>query len=332
MRNQSLAIAVFAELLSIQGFAAAAEAPAVAKTAAPAPAAPAPAPAAPAPARPAPVPAPAPAANNSRPAQPPARPAQNGANPNNSGPARTPVGNNEQGRATGSTLPPANAQEAQNRLRANEQRTAQNGQGRDERRWGRGRRDGSTVFYGGYLPNSWWFNGNSYWTRSYGDDVQNDNQQAANGSSTPAAPAQNVPTPGGAATPAQDQAKAVNQLEAAPSYRQAVADMAKAQAAYDSASGKALEKLKKNPEYQALVKQRDHAEDKVEAVQAAAKIPSPAQVTPIAQQKLNVSSKITHMEQDAIQADPDAAAAKSRLVDLNAQVQTFKKQAQNAGQ
>lgn len=332
MRNKPIAIAVFAGLLSIQGFAGAAEAPAPAKAPAPAPAAPAPHPApAPAPA-PAARPAPAPAANNSHPAQPPARPAQNGANETNSGPARTPAGNNEQGRAPGSTLPPANAQEAQNRLRANEQRTAQNPQGRNEGRWGRGRRDGSTVFYGGYLPNSWWFNGDSYWTRPYDNDVQYGNQQATDGGSAPAAPAQNVPTPGGPATPAQDQAKATNQLEAAPSYRQAVAEMAKAQAAYDAASARVLEKLKKDPAYQALVQQRDHAEDKVEAVQASAKVPNPEQVTPIAQKKLDVSSKITRMEQDAIQADPDAAAAKSRLVNLNAQVQTFKKQAQNAGQ
>jgi len=320
MRNQSLAIAVFAGLLSVQGFAAGAEAPA----------APAPAHAAPAPARAAPAPA-APA-NTPRPAPAPARPAQNGSNTNNAGAGGTPARNNEQGRAPGSTLPPANAQEAQNRLRANEQRTAQNGQGRnDDRRWGRGRGRGQSVYYGGYLPYSFWYNGDSYWSQPY-ESYPNNDQQDDNSSSAPAAQAQNVPTPGSAPTPAQDQAKATNQLEGSPSYRQAVAELAKAQAAYDAASAKALEKLKKNPDYQALIQQRDHAEDKVEAVQASAKIPSPEQVTPIAQKKLDLSSKITRMEQNAIQSDPDAAAAKSRVVDLNAQVQTLKKQAQNAGQ
>ncbi len=326
MRNQSLAIAVFAGLLSVQGLAAGAEAPAPV---------PAPGRAAPAPVRSAPAPA-APA-NNQRPAQAPARPAQNGANANNSGTnnsgARgTPARTNEQGRAPGSTLPPANAQEAQNRLRANEPRTAQNGQGRnDERRWGRGRGQGQSVYYGGYMPYSWWYKGDSYWSQPY-ESYPDNNQQADNGSSTPAAPAQNVPTPGRAPTPAQDQAKATNQLEGSPSYRQAVAQLAKVQAAYDAASAKALEKLKKNPEYQALIQHRDHAQDKVEAVQASAKIPSPEQVTPIAQKKLDLNSKITRMEQDAIQSDPDAAAAKSKVVDLNAQVQTLKKQPQNAGQ
>jgi hypothetical protein len=329
MRNQSLAVAVFAGLLSVQGFAVGAEAPAAGRAPTAAPAAPAPAHAAPAPAAPAPARAAPPApANNPRPA--PARPAQNGSNSNNAGAGRTPAGTNEQGRAPGSTLPPANAQEAQNRLRANEQRTAQNGERRNERDWGhgRGRGQGQTIYYGGYMPYSWWYNGDSYWSQPY-ENYPNNDQQANNGGTAPAAPAQNMPTPGSAPTPAQDQAKSTNQLEAAPSYRQAVADMAKAQAAYDSASAKVLEKLKTDPKYQSLIQQRDHAEDKVEAVQAAAKIPSPEQVTPIAQKKLDLSSKITHMEQDAIQADPDAAAAKSRLVDLNAQVQTFKKQAQS---
>ena len=74
------------------------------------------------------------------------------------------------------------------------------------------------------------------------------------------------------------------------------------------------------------VQQRDQAEKKVEAVQASAKIPSAEQVTPAAQKKLDIKSHITRMEQDAINNDPAAAAAKSRIVDLNAQVQTMRKQ------
>jgi hypothetical protein len=345
MRNQSIAIAVFTGLLSVQGFAAPAQNAAGGGAApAPAPAAPAkaaPAPAAPAPAAPAKA-APAPARNTPAPAQP----AQNGLRNNNTNPPRTPPSNNQtsagehgdihnqQGRAPGSIQPPANAQEAQNNLRAQNQRTAQNGEGRfDGRRNTRGRRGGvgQTPYITGWLPYSWWYNGGSYWNQP-DNDFQYNNQETANNSSAPATPAPaNVPS-ALPPTPAQDQAKAKNQLEAAPSYRQAVAELAKAQAAYDTASAKALDKLKKNPEYQALIKQRDQAEDKVEAVQASAKIPSPAQVTPAAQKKLDVNSKITRMEQDAIQNDPEAAAAKSRIVDLNAQVQTYRKQAQNAGQ
>lgn len=183
---------------------------------------------------------------------------------------------------------------------------------------------------GGYLPFAWWYNGDNYWSQPYNDFVYNDNQQAADTSdttaATPAAPVNTGPTP------AQDQAKATNDLQGSPSYRQAVADLAKAQAAYDAASAKALEKLKQDPKYKQLVQRRDQAEDKVEAVQAAARIPSPAQVTPAAQKKLDLSSQVTRMEQDAIANDPQAAAAKNKLIDLNAQVQTLKKQAQNAGQ
>jgi hypothetical protein len=104
-----------------------------------------------------------------------------------------------------------------------------------------------------------------------------------------------------------------------------MAEMKKAQAAYDSASQRALEKLKSDPNYQELVRQRDHLGDKVEAVQASAKIPSPEQVTPAAQQKLDVSSRVTRMEQDAISADPTAKAAKDRMVELNEKLTAMRK-------
>jgi hypothetical protein len=190
----------------------------------------------------------------------------------------------------------------------------------------RHRRFDGRRFVSGWAPYTWWFSGNSYWwpgdSLNYGNDESGE-AAAASPSVTPTAPT--VP---GTATPSSpaDQAAAQNGLEAMPNYRQAVAELAKAQAAYDSASVKALEELKKNPDYQALVRQRDHAEDKVEAVQAGARVPSPAQVTPAAQKKLDVSSKITRMEQDAINANPQAAAAKARLIDINAQLTTLRKQ------
>lgn len=80
-----------------------------------------------------------------------------------------------------------------------------------------------------------------------------------------------------------------------------------------------------------MVKERDQAQEKVAAVQASARIPSPGKLTPAAQEKLDVNAQITRMEQDAIMADPVAAAAKARLVDANERVQAFRKQAQNAG-
>jgi hypothetical protein len=105
-----------------------------------------------------------------------------------------------------------------------------------------------------------------------------------------------------------------------------------AQQAYEDTSARILAKLRKDPEYQRLVAERDRAEDHVEAVQAGAKIPpSPERVTPAAQRKLNVSSKITKMEQDAIAADPEASAAKAKMVEANARLSALRKQAEASG-
>jgi hypothetical protein len=93
-----------------------------------------------------------------------------------------------------------------------------------------------------------------------------------------------------------------------------------------------LAKVRKDPEYQRVVAERDRAEDHVEAVQAGAKIPpNPERVTPAAQHKLNVSSKITKMEQDAIAADAEASAAKAKMVEANARLSALRKQAEASG-
>ena len=76
------------------------------------------------------------------------------------------------------------------------------------------------------------------------------------------------------------------------------------------------------------MKERDELQDEVEAVQASAKIPSPQTVTPAAQKKLDINSRITRMEQDAIAADPQASAAKAKVVELNEKLTALRKQAQ----
>jgi len=67
------------------------------------------------------------------------------------------------------------------------------------------------------------------------------------------------------------------------------------------------------------------------AVQASAKVPPVEQVTPAAEKKLDVSAKITRMEQEAIAADPQASAAKARMVELNEMLTGMRKQAQTGG-
>jgi uncharacterized protein YdcH (DUF465 family) len=182
-----------------------------------------------------------------------------------------------------------------------------------------------------------WWSGNSYWfppldgltNGYYGDGAYDrgnyDDGSTARGSARP------VPTvPPDTTAPGQDQARALNALEASPDYRLAVSELQKAQADLDSATDRVRDKLKENPQYKALVDERDGLQDKVEAVQASAKIPAPEQVTPVAQRKLDLSGKITRMERDAIAADPQALAAQKRVDVANARVTAMRQAARGA--
>lgn len=193
-----------------------------------------------------------------------------------------------------------------------------------------GRRDGDrnrrTVFVTPlqtWAPYTWWYSGNSYWwppMDDYGD-------YRADDATTPA----DNQTPVERPSPAVDQAKAANELEGTPGYARLAAEVRKVQSAYDTASARVLEKLKGDPEYQALVKERDRAEERVEAVQAGARVPSPEKVTPAAQRKLEISARITRMEQNALAADPQASRAKARLVELTEELKAARRQAEQAG-
>jgi uncharacterized protein YdcH (DUF465 family) len=141
-----------------------------------------------------------------------------------------------------------------------------------------------------------------------------------------------MPTnPADTTSPTQDQAKALNQLEGMPEYRQALAELQQAQAEYDRISQDVLDKLKNgDADYRALLDQKEHAEDQVEAVQASARIPAPEAVTPAAQKKLDLKAKITRKEQAALAADPQARAAKARLTEANERVNAMRQQARGA--
>jgi hypothetical protein len=188
----------------------------------------------------------------------------------------------------------------------------------------RGRRIYPRAMYG-WAPYSWWFSGNSYWwppMEDYGNpyDYDNQNRRPYDEGTASTLPPETPATPPDTSPPTLEQAKALNQLEASPDYRLALADLKLAQHDYDSARDRVLEKLKKNPEYQALVEKRDHAAEHVEAVQAAARIPNPESVTPAAQRKLDINAKVTRMEQAALDADPSAHAAEETLVKAKARV------------
>jgi hypothetical protein len=177
----------------------------------------------------------------------------------------------------------------------------------------------------GWAPYTWWYSGNSYWwppVEGYGNpyDDDNVNRRRSDEGTASSLPPEPPPAPPDTSAPTLDQAKAINELEASPDYRLALADLKLAQSDFDSARQRVLDKLKENEEYQALIKQRDHAAEHVEAAQASARIPNPEAVTPAAQHKLDINAKITRMEQSAIDADPDARAAQERLVKAKARV------------
>jgi len=185
----------------------------------------------------------------------------------------------------------------------------------------------------GWAPYTWWFNGSSAWMptvfndgyydNGYSDNDRYDDDNRYDRVASPPTP----PTP----SPTQEQARAANALEGMPAYNQAMVEYKAAQAAYDDAVARVMDRLRRDPEYQRLVAQRDRADDRVEAVQAGARIAptgsTPERVLPAAQQKLQVSSKVTKMEQDAIAADPQASAAKAKLVEANEKLAALRKQA-----
>jgi hypothetical protein len=170
----------------------------------------------------------------------------------------------------------------------------------------------------GWAPYSWWYDGNSYWWPPMDSGYDGGGSYSDRDTGT----SDSVP-------PTDEQAKALNQLEGMPEYRRALAELKQAQADYDAASARVLDKLKEKADYQALVKERDRAEDRVEALQAGARIPSPERVTPAAQRKLDLSAKITRMEQQAINADPQARAAKAKLQEATERVTAMRQQARD---
>jgi hypothetical protein len=165
----------------------------------------------------------------------------------------------------------------------------------------------------------------------YGNPYHDDNQhrRPSDEGAASSLPPEPPVTPPDTSAPTQEQAKALNELEASPEYRLALADLKLAQSDFDSARRRVLDKLKENEDYQALVKERDHAEEHVGAAQASARIPNPQAVTPAAQRKLVVNAKITRMEQAALDADPDARSSQERLVKAKARVTAMQQSARS---
>jgi hypothetical protein len=176
-------------------------------------------------------------------------------------------------------------------------------------------------FFGSGVDNfSGWYDGAGGWY----DDNYDETRRSDRAANTPANP---EPAPAPAPAPAPGQGAAA--LDVDHAYRQLVADVARLQARYDDAVRKVLERLKKdNADYRELLAQRDRADERVEAVQASSKLgPDPAKVAPAAQRKLDIKSRITQMEQDAIRNDPEASAARKDLEQATAKLSAARKSA-----
>jgi hypothetical protein len=150
---------------------------------------------------------------------------------------------------------------------------------------------------------------------------------------TAQAPTTPAPAPTTVTPPAPNGAGA---LDSDPAYQHTVAEVARLQAAYDEAARKVIDQLKKDsPEYRQLLGERAQANQRVEqaqeAVPAAARQaqpgPDPAKVAPAAQRKLDLNTKITQMEQEAIRKDPEASAARKALEDATAQLTALRRAA-----
>ncbi|HYE20241.1 MAG TPA: hypothetical protein VEA69_17465 [Tepidisphaeraceae bacterium] len=186
-----------------------------------------------------------------------------------------------------------------------------------------------------YVP--WGFyNDPGWYDGRYNDDRRNDagswRDRRDEPAPAPQPPVVTTPAPAATPSPAAEQARALNALEASPVYRQALADVSAAEEVYTLAERRVLDRLKRdNPRYRQLMEEKAAATDRVEAVQAAARIPSPDRVTPAAQAKLEVGSELTRLEQEAVAADPEASAARAKLTQAQQRVTVMRKQVQAGG-
>jgi hypothetical protein len=102
-------------------------------------------------------------------------------------------------------------------------------------------------------------------------------------------------------------------LLASPQWRDADAQVRIAQGKYDAAVEVVKTKLRSEPAYQAALLSKERDAQQLAAIQSKNPAPSIDRTAPAATAKLDAAETITRMESAAIQADPQASAAKSDL-------------------
>jgi hypothetical protein len=125
----------------------------------------------------------------------------------------------------------------------------------------------------------------------------------------------------------ESQSRLLKEYEAKPEYQAALKDLKQATDQFNAAVTKAQASLQENPQYQQANAQKQHADQQVEAQQAAhQETPTTsssvnansagsysADVTRAAQQKLNAKAQLTDLQKKAISDDPTVKAAREKL-------------------
>jgi hypothetical protein len=102
-------------------------------------------------------------------------------------------------------------------------------------------------------------------------------------------------------------------LLASPQWREADEQVKIAQAQYDTAAAKVLEKLKAQPSYQQAVARKDQDAQRVAWLKAKDPDPSISRAAPVATAKLDAAKVVTDMQNAALATDPQASVAKVKL-------------------
>jgi hypothetical protein len=122
------------------------------------------------------------------------------------------------------------------------------------------------------------------------------------------------------------QARLLKEYQAKPEYQSALADLKKATDDFNAAVASARASLQQTPAYQQATAQKDHADQQVEAQQAAHEVQpttstasaNPAgafseDVTKAAQQKLNAKAQLTVLQKKSINDNPAVQQARAKL-------------------
>jgi hypothetical protein len=124
----------------------------------------------------------------------------------------------------------------------------------------------------------------------------------------------------------ETQARLLKEYQAKPEYQSALADLKKATDDFNAAVTKARASLQQTPAYQQATAQKEHADQQIEAQQAAHKIQPTTStasansagsfsedVTKAAQQKLNAKAQLTDLQKKSINDNPAVKEARAKL-------------------